>query len=221
MCWRVGNITPVPKSGSANSCPSDYCSITIAPVLSKVFECLLAKRLDNFAEKRNLFPNLQFGFRKNLGTCDAPLTITNFVQKALDSGCKVRMAGLDFSAALDRVNHKVLIFRLRQLGVGGPFLSILTKFLSNRLQRVVVNVQFNEDRKVISSVPQGSVLGLLLFVLYIHVMWFGLKNMLVSHADDATLLACIPSRDMRSDVTESLNRDLSKFSRLHGVIWGA
>ena len=61
MCWRVGNITPVPKSSSANSCPSDYHPITITPVLSKAFERLLAKRLNNFAEKRNLFPNLQFG----------------------------------------------------------------------------------------------------------------------------------------------------------------
>ena len=114
MCWRVGNITPVPKSGSANSCPSDYRPITITPVLPKVFERLLAKRLNNFAEKRNLFPNLQFGFRKGLGTCDALLTITNFVQKALDSGCEVRMVGLDFSAAFDWVNHKALVFKLRQ-----------------------------------------------------------------------------------------------------------
>ena len=84
MCWWFGNITPVPKSGSANSSPSDYRPITINPVLSKVFEHLLAKSLNNYAEKRNLFLNLQFGFRKGLGTCDALLTITNFVQKALD-----------------------------------------------------------------------------------------------------------------------------------------
>ena len=70
------------------------------------------------------------------------------------------MVGLDFSAAFDRVNRKVLIFKLRQLGVGGPFLSILTEFLSNRLQRVVVDGQVNECRNVISGVPQGSVLAL-------------------------------------------------------------
>ena len=212
MCWRVGNITPVPKSGSANSCPSDYRPITITPVLSKVFECLLAKSLNNFAEKKNLFPHLQFGFRKGLGTCDALLTITNYVQKELDCGCQVRVVGLDFSAAFDRVNHKAVIFKLRLLDVGGSFLSILTEFLSNRLQRAVVDGQFNDYRNVISGVPQGSVLGPLLFILYTHDMWFGLENMLVSYADDATLLAHIPSPNIRSDVTESLNRDLSRIS---------
>ena len=104
----------------------------------------LTKHLNNVAEKRNLFPNLQFGFCSGLGTCDAILTITSFVQKALDSGCELHVVGLDFSAAFNWVNHEALVFKLRQLGVGGPFLSILNEFLSNRLQRVVVDGQFKE-----------------------------------------------------------------------------
>ena len=112
----------------------------------------------------------------------------------------VRTKIREISGVFDRVNHKALVFKLRQLGVGGPFLSILTEFLSNRLQRVVVDGQFNDYRNVISGVPQGSVLGPLLFILYTHGMWFGSENMLVSHADDATLSARIPSPDMRSDV---------------------
>ena len=110
MCWRVGNITPVSKSGSANSCPSDCRLITIIFVFSIVFECLLAKHLNNFVGKKNLFPHLQFGFRKGPGTCDALLTITNFVQKTLDCGCEVR---LEFSAVFASVNHEALIFKLR------------------------------------------------------------------------------------------------------------
>ena len=76
-------------------------------------------------------------FRKGLGTRDALLTISNTVQKALDLGQEVRMIGLDFSAAFDRVNHKALLFKLKQLGIGGPFFNILSEFLSNRTQRVV------------------------------------------------------------------------------------
>ena len=172
----------------------------------------MAKRLNIFSEKKNLFPNLQFSFCKDLGTCDFLLTITNFVQKALDCGCEVHMVGLDFSAAFDRENHKALIFKLRQVDVVGPFLSILTEFLSNTLQRVVVDGQFDDYRNVIPGILQRSVLGPLLFILYTHDIWFGLENMLVSYADDSTLSACISSPYMISDVTESLNRDLSKIS---------
>ena len=120
------------------------------------------------------------------------------------------MVGLDFSAAFDRVNHKALIFKLKQLGIGGQFLNILIEFLSNRTQRVVVDGQCSESRNVISGVPQGSVLGPLLFILYTHDMWFGLENLLVAYADDATLIAVVPSPNMRYAVAESLNRDLAR-----------
>ena len=98
-----------------NACPN-YRPFTITHVLSKVFESLLAKHVNTFAEKNNLLPNLQFGFCKCLGACDALLIIINLVQKALDYGCKVCMVGLHFSAASDRVNCKVPVFKLRQLG---------------------------------------------------------------------------------------------------------
>ena len=83
---------------------------------------------------------MQFGFRKRLGTCDALLTITNVVQKALDSGCEVHMIGLDFSAAFDRVNHQALVFKIRHLGLAGTFLSILIEFLTDRVQRLLLMI---------------------------------------------------------------------------------
>ena len=212
LCWRTANVTPTSKTAIAGSSPSDYRPISITPILSKVFERLLAKRLNKYAEKYNLFPDQQFGFRKGLGACDAVLTISNRVQRALDSGSETRMIGLDFSAAFDRVNHKALIYKLQQLGIGGPFLNILKEFLTNRKQRVVVDGHEGDWRRVISGVPQGSVLGPLLFILFTQDMWIGLENQLIAYADDATLLAVIPSPAQRRMVSESLNRDLAKIN---------
>ena len=152
---------------------------------------------------------MQLGFHKGLGACDALLIITHFVQRVLDCFCVVCIVGLDFSAAFDRLNHESLIFELR-LVVGGPFLSIRIEFLSSRLQRFVVDGHCNEHRNAMSGVPQGSVLDPLHFMLYIQDMWSELENMFVSYANEATLLVHIPFANMKSDVTESLNRDLSK-----------
>ena len=220
LLWRMGNITPTSKTVTAGSSPSDYRPISITPILSKIYERLLAKRLNTFAECNNLFPNQQFGFRKGLGACDAVLTISDRVQRALDTGSEARLIGLDFSAAFDRVNHQALIYKLKQLGIGGPFLNILTEFLTDRKQRVVVDGHHGEWRNVVSGVPQGSVLGPLLFILFTQDMWVGLENQLVAYADDATLLAVIPSPDERQLVSDSLNRDLTKISewcRLWGM----
>ena len=79
--------------------------------------------------------------------------------------------------------------------------NILTEFHSDRLQRVLVDGRFNEYRNAISGVTQGSILCLLPFILYTHVVGFGLENMLVSYADDATFLTHIPSTNMNADVT--------------------
>ena len=76
------------------------------------------------------------------------------------------MVGLDFSAAFDRVNHEALVFKLTQLCLGGAFLSILIEFLTDRVKRAVVDDHDSAWRNVISGVSQGSVLGLLLFILY-------------------------------------------------------
>ena len=110
LCWRLGNITQVSKSGSANSCLSDYCPVTITLVLSKFFEQLLTRHLSAFVERNNFFANLQSGFRKGLGAFNAILT--SFFQ---------RIVSLDFSAAIDCVGHKAPVFMFRQLHIGWPF----------------------------------------------------------------------------------------------------
>ena len=217
--WRTGNIAALPKGFSPSSFPSEYRPISITPILSKVFERLLSKRLSRYVEQKRLLPSLQFGFRRGLGTCDALLTISTYLQKALDVGSEVRMVGLDFSAAFDRVNHVALVHKLKLLGVGGAFINILEEFLLDRTQRVCIDGQFSSFSNVVSGVPQGSVLGPLLFIIYTSDMWKGLENKLVAYADDATLLATVPSPHARSNVAESINRDLNRINEWCRV-WG-
>ena len=207
-CWRSGDITPIPKGSSSSPSPNDYRPISITPILSKVFERLLAKRLSVYLKP--FLPKTQFGFRKGLGAADALLLLNHELQSALDTNCESRLVSLDFSAAFDTVNHKGLIFKLKSVGIGGNILSILTEFLTNRQQRVVVDGSFSTYSRVHSGVPQGSVLGPLLFILYTSDMWFDITNKILAYADDTSLYAHIPSPAMRLDVANSLNEDLSK-----------
>ena len=76
-CWRIADITPIPKGSSPTQFPSDYRPISITPVISKIFERLISRRLYSFIEANDLLPSSQFGFRKGLGTSDALFTLTN------------------------------------------------------------------------------------------------------------------------------------------------
>ena len=116
------------------------------------------------------------------------------------------------SAAFDRVNHGGLVFKLREAGVGGLILKVFQNFLSSRTQRVKVDGVFSSSIDVVSGVPQGSVLGPLLFLLYIADLPKLLRNELVGYADNATLLCRIPHPRDISSVTASLNNDLALIS---------
>ena len=117
---------------------------------------------------------------------------------------------IDFSAAFDRVNHQGILYRLSSVDIGGSVLSVLTMFLSNRSQFVLVGGYRSKLVNVVSGVPQGSVLGMLLFLLYTSELFSTLENKLIGYADDSTLMAVVPSPGARVTVAESLNRDLVK-----------
>ena len=158
VCWRVANVTPIPK-GPPSSSASNYRPISLTHILSKVFEQLVLVRLGRFMECRGVLPTTQFAYRKGLGTCDALLCVANTLQNALEMGQEARIVQIDFSSALDMVNHQSILFKFCSLGVGGSVLSVLAQFLSNRSQYVVVDGCRSKLANVVSRVPQGSVLG--------------------------------------------------------------
>ena len=115
---------------------------------------------------------------------------------------------IDFSAAFDRVNHQGILYKLSSVGIGVSVLSVLTQFLSNRSQYVLVEGCRSKLFNVMSGVPQGSVLGPLLFLLFTSELFSILENKLIGYADDSTLMAVVPSPGARVMVAESLSRDL-------------
>ena len=163
--WRGANVTPIPN-GPTSSSASNFTPIFLTPILSKVFKRLMSVRVWRFMECGGVLPTTQFAYRKGLGTCDALLCVTHTLHSALEMGQEARIVQIDFSAAFDRVNHEGILFKLCSVGVGGSVLSVLTKFLSIRSQCVVVDGCRSKLVSVVSGVPQGSVLGLLLFLVH-------------------------------------------------------
>ena len=112
-----------------------------------------------------MLPTTQFDFREGLRTCDALLCVFHTLQSELESRKEARIVQTDFSAAFDRVNHQGILYRQCSVCIGGSMLSILTQFLSNRSQHVMVDGCRSKLVNVVSGMPQGSVLGPLLFLL--------------------------------------------------------
>ena len=126
----------------------------------------MSVRLGRFMERSGVLPTTQFAYRKDLGTCDALLCMSHTLQSALESGQDAQIVQIDFSAAFDRVNHQRILCKLCSVGIGDSVLSILTQFLSDRSQHVMVDGCWSKLVNVVSGVPQGSVLCPLLFLLY-------------------------------------------------------
>ena len=145
--------------------------------------------------------------------------MAHFLQSALEIGQKAKIVQIDFSAAIDRVNHQGVLFKLCSVGVGGSVLSALTQFLSNRSQYVVVDGCHSKLVNVVSGVPQGSVLGPQLLILYTAELFSIVENKLYGYADDSTLVAVVPSPGERVAVSESMNRDLNRVS-VWCNLWG-
>ena len=144
-----------------------------------------------------MLPSTQFAYRKGLGTCDAHLFVSHTLQSALESGQEARIVQIDFSAAVDRVNHQGIMYKLCSGFIGGFVLSILTQFISDRSQHVMVDGCRSKLVNIASGVPQGSVLGPLLFLLYTSALFSVLENKLIGYADDSTLIAVVPSPGLR------------------------
>ena len=151
-------------------------------------------------------PN-QSWFRSGDSCINQILSINHEILNAFDKGLEVCGIFLDISKAFDKVWHDGLIFKLRQNGISGDIINILQNFLRNRKQRVVLNGQCSSWADINAGVPQGSILGPLLFLIYINDLSDGLKSECKLFADDTSLFSVV--NDMNTSSSD-LNEDLEK-----------
>ena len=162
-----------------------------------------------FLIENNLISQHQSGIKPGDSCINQLLSITHEIHQSFDDGFDVRSVFLDISNAFDKVWHDGLIFKLKQNGISGNLLNLLSNFLRNRKQRVVLNGQSSSWADVTAVVPQGSILGPLLFLIYINDLADGLSSIAKLFADDTSVFFVVHNSNTPA---KELNNDLVKIS---------
>ena len=186
-CLKIARVTPIFKGGDPLS-PSEWRPISIVPVLSKIIEKLVCSRLNKFLIKNEILTNHQFGFRSGHSTSHAILSINEQILANVDNQKHTLSIFLDLSKAFNCVNHNILLGKLEKYGITGKPLDFFRSYLTDQYQFTRVNGFDSSWLKITCGVPQGSVLGPLLFIIYMndltHVSGFSVSLF----ADDTCLV---------------------------------
>jgi len=164
---KIARVCPVFKTGD-KSCIINYRPISILPSFSNIFEKLVYNRLSCYLEKHCILSKCQFGFRRNHSTSLAVLAMVNKISEAIDNNKFFIRVFIDLSKAFDTIDHIILINKLEHYGIRGLALSWFKSYLDNRSQFVTFNGVSSTNLNITCGVPQGSILGPILFLLYIN-----------------------------------------------------
>ena len=192
--WKVAWVVPIHKKKS-KSIPNNYRPVSLLCILSKVMESIINCQIMNHLEAHHVLSAQQFGFRRGLGTSDLLTRLQHEWSCALAQGGEVHVLAADIAGAFDKVSHCGVLHKAKCYGLSGPLLAWLSSYLSGRHLQVVIGGQQSSLLPISAGVPQGSILGPTLFLLYVN----DCENHLPAHvslavyADDTTLYKCITS----------------------------
>lgn len=205
---KFSKITPLFKSGEKSD-PSNFRPISILPVFSKIFEKVIFNQLLSHFVLNKLLHDKQFGFTKGRNTTDAGVALLKHVFEAWDSKQDAIGIFCDLSKAFDCVEHETLLKKLRHYGVSIDALNLLSSYLTDRMQKVCINGTESSGAPLTMGVPQGSILGPLLFLIYINDLPHFVDDLceIILFADDTSLVF---KTDRRKDNFDDVNNTLSQ-----------
>ena len=206
---KVARVIPVYKNKGTKHNYGNYRPISLLPIISKIIERLIYNKVFDFLVRYDILFESQYGFRTGHNTTHAALDFVGSIEKALEKGEHVIGIFCDLSKAFDTLNHEILLSKLEHYGIRDTALSWFRSYLANRRQFVDWNGFKSDSLPLETGVPQGSILGPLLFLLYINDLPAAVSLKSVMFADDTNLLI---SSDNFSYLIQTLNEELGKIN---------
>ena len=202
--WKYANVQPIHKKDN-RQIKSNYRPISLLPICGKILEKIVFDEVYSYLNTNNLLSKNQSGFRPGDSTILQLLSITSTIYESFEKFDETRAVFLDISKAFDKVWHDGIIFKLKCNGISGNLLNFFDNYLHNRYQRVVLNGTESNWKKVSAGVPQGSVLGPLLFLVYINDLTDNISSQMRLFADDSSLFTSVEGVEQTQ---EKLVKDL-------------
>lgn len=204
LIWKSAFITPVHKKGSKSEI-SNYRPISKLCIIAKLFERIIYNQV-YFALKKSLNQN-QHGFLKGRSTVSNLIIFNDFITEAMDKGHQVDVVYTDYSKAFDKIDHNILLLKLFKSGIHGDLLRWFSSYIDNRSQAVVLHNYSSNWTRVLSGIPQGSLIGPLLFNIYVNDIESCLQTSnLLCFADDMKIYSSISSPEDVAAFQADLNR---------------